>query len=814
MVRHCSRQSSFFLRAIPLGLVLAANLAFAQMTMPTTGVLPTGTISRSLILGDSLNDLRSQWVTPDNPVQQGWVNQINSVANGSVSPSAPTTFGAAAGVASIAEAAGLRFAMTGSSGDLNKVVTALLNADVPAPTGSAAQNSFIIRPEVLTSYLSAYDYIRGASTADLSATTRSQIESRLVTLTQSLDYGNGTYSNARGKIGATQALAGEILQNQSLLDTGLTNLNGHFAYSTTDDGWFTDSPGHYLNYTLRHLTLFARAYQQGSGVDVWQNIDPYVNMTLGLRLPDGSTPNVSDGLVLRTATSLFSQSTDPEIAGEAVWSLQAGLPTNYDGYSGTNVLNNTNSPATYFALIDFDKVTAQAPTESPTFLATGQSKVAVFRNDWSTTSDYLLLSPGIDSPATEFINGPIHVTLPAFHSANDTGEILVASKGQYILVSAGYLRTDLSNSPPALGTLAADQHNVILVDGNVGNIGGSLPSPNLGQTMRPEDFVQTNRLDSKEYGNFKGVSDFSSLEMNYNDTTVRRNIAFPGEDYFAVADRMMSGTSHTYGFNLIGRGTRTVLTNTSDRVEVKWELNGAQVIEHLFSTGSMNLATATTWMHLTFNNFEQTYGMTANITGTNSLFLSVIETGMAGAASQLDINQLADTPDMLALSVHHQSMDWTDTLMTQLGHASQIAGDLGSDANYAYMRVMGGVLQNLMMAEGTYFDFQGARVLEASDALTLSLLFDTSDLLLGTISADGLIAGTELKFFHQGIITGAWLDGNAISFSNSGGFDSVYLNGGGSLRVEFAAIPEVSTLTLLGTTIVSGLFLRSIRRKN
>jgi len=813
MSDHRSQRMFLLLVATLSGLPSLTSVSFAQMTMPTTGVLPTGTISRSLILGDSLNDLRSQWVTPDNPVQQGWVNQINGVANGSVSATVPTTFSAAAGVASIAEAAGLRFAMTGNTSDLNKVVTALLNADVPAPTGSLAQNSFIIRPEVLTSYLSAYDYIRGASNSNLSAATRSQIESRLVTLTQSLDYGNGTYSNARGKIGATQALAGEILQNQSLLDTGLTNLNGHFAYSTTNDGWFTDSQGQYLNYTLRHLTLFARAYQQGSGVDVWQNIDPYVNMTLGLRLPDGSTPNVSDGLVLRTATSLFSQSTDPHVAGEALWSLQAGLPVNYDGYNGTNVLNNTNSPATFFALIDFDKVTAQAPTESPTFLASGESKVAVFRNDWSTTSDYLLLSPGVDSPATRFINGPIDITLPAFHSSNDTGEILVASKGQYILVSAGYLRTDLSNSPPNLNTLAADQHNVILVDGNVGNIGGSLPGPNFGQTMRPEDFVQTNRLDSQEYGNFKGVSDFSSLEMNYSGTTVRRNVAFPGEDYFAVADRMTSGTAHTYGFNLIGRGTRTVLTNTSNRVEVKWELNGAQVIEHLFSTGSMNLATTTNWMHLTFNNFEQTYGMTANITGTNALFLSVIETGTAGSASHLDINQIASTADMLALSVHHQTVGWTDTLMTQLGHSSQIAGDLGSDANYAYMRVMGGILHDLMMAEGTYFDFQGSRVIEASDALTLSLLFDTTDLVLGTISADGLMAGTELRLFHHGVITGAWLDGNAISFSNSGAYDSVFLTGGGSLRVEFAAIPEASTLVLVGAGTVVGLAFRSCRRK-
>ena len=786
--------------AVLSSLLTFASLGSGQMSISTTGTLPTGTLDHSLILGDSIDDFRSQWASPVNPVQQGWVNQINGIANGSVGAAPPTTYGESANIASVAEAAGLRYAMTGNVNDLNKVVTALVQASVPAPTGSAAQNSFIIRPEVITSYLSAYDYIRGASSSDLPAASRSQIEANLLTLSQSIDNGNGTYSNARAKIGATRALAGVLLQNQPLLNTGLSDLSGHFNYSTTNDGWFTDSPGHYLNYTLRHLTLFARAYEQGTGVDIWQNIDPYVSMTMGLRLPDGSTPNVSDGLVLRTATPLFSQSTDPHVAGEALWNLEAGLPVNYDGYTGTNVLNNVNSPATYFALADFDKVTPLPPTESPTFLATGQSKVAVFRNDWSTTSDYLLLSPGIDSPATDTVVNGVRLVVPAFHAANDTGEILVASKGQYILVAPGYNRTDLSNSPANLNTLAANQHNVILVDGNVGSTQGAFAGPNLGKTMRPENFLQTNRLDSSEFGNFKGVSDFSSLQMTYNNTAVRRNVAFPGEDYFAVADRMTSSTSHTYGFNLIGHGVRTVLTNSANRMDVKWELNGAQAIEHLFSTKAMSLTTSSTWMHLTFNNFQQTYGMTANITGTNALFLSVIETGDAATASHLALSQLSSSTDMLAIQVHHLFDGWTDTIMTQLAHSSQIAGDLGSDANYAYMRQSGGELHDLMLAEGTYFDLAGHRVMEASNALTLSLTFQT-DLVLGTISADGLIAGTELRLFHDGVITGAWLDGIALSFTNSAAYDSVLLTGAGALRVEFAAVPEVSSLLLVGAIV-------------
>ncbi len=443
---------------------LTASPVRSQMTMPTRGTLPSGTIQRSLILGDDLASLQGAWTAPVSPVQLGWRNQIDGIANGGVSGTPPLTFAAAAGVSSTAQAAGMRFAMTGNVADLNKTVTALLAADVPGGT-------FITRPEVLTTYLSAYDFIRGASLTDLPMTTRTQIESRLTTLAQSLDNGNGTFSNARGKIGGTRALAGVLLQNQSLLDTGLTDLNGHFGYSTTNDGWFTDSQGHYLNYTLRHVSLFTRVYQQGSGVDLYPNIKPYLDMVVGTRLPDGTTPNVSNGLVIRSGVSLLSSSTDAAAASLAMWTLTSGTPANYNGYNGTNILNNVNDPSTFFGLVDWSNVSPTAPTTSPTFLTTGQSRVSVFRSDWSTTSDYLMMSAGVDSPGTLF--EPI-ISLPAFHSHNDTGEILVAAKGQYILVSPGYNRTDLPTSPPGMNLQVADHHNVILVDGNVGSTTASI----------------------------------------------------------------------------------------------------------------------------------------------------------------------------------------------------------------------------------------------------------------------------------------------------------------------------------------------------
>ncbi len=766
------------------------RLATAQMTLPsTTGVLPSAMPTTSLILGDDLSAFRSGWASPVNSDQQLWVNNIQSRANQSTSGAEPTTFGTASNDASIAQAAALRFAMTGSITDLNKAVGALRVAAVP-------EGTFITRPEVLIAYLGAYDFIRAASPTALPQATRDEIEGRLLSLTQSLDYGNLTYSNARAKIGATKAMAGVLLRDQTVLDQGLDDLQNHLAYNTTDDGWFTDSQGHYLNYTLRHVALFTRVYQQGSGVDLYANFKPYVDMVVGLRKPDGTVPNVSNGLNRPSSINLFLQNPDPAVAGQIRWYAESLSPSPFPWLGEVNTFNNDSSYAVTFALSDLSRP-AIAPQQSPTFLASGQSKVSVFRNDWGSTSNYLLMSAGIDAPAFRY--EPLNLTIPAFHTHNDTGEIQVCAKGHYILVSPGYERTDLPNSPANFTPKVANWHNVVLVDGDVG-------PDQQGRTIRPEDVVQTHRLDSKEFGQYKGVSDFSTLKMNYRQTEVTRSTAFPSEDYFVVADRMNSQTTHTYGFNLVGRGTRTVLTETPGLMEVKWEHGGVQAIEHLVGTQGMTLTTGTLWMHDDFNVFEQTQRITASMNATQGAFLSIIETGDAGDAARLHVTNLS-TADVAGARVENAEAGTTDWILAQSSRILRTIDRLGSDALYAYIRDAGSGLDSAMLAEGTLLYDDGHLIFQADSPLTLSLLFG-NDTILGTISADGLIAGTWLDLYTTGQILSATLNGVPIPFVNGSSHDAVQLTGAGDLVIEYSSVPDPASCLLL---LVGGLALRRRR---
>jgi hypothetical protein len=772
-----------------------AQPAAAQMSIPTTGVLPAAMPTRSLLLGNQLTQLRADWASPVNATQQLYINSVNSFANRTTSGAAPTTLATASADGATAANAGLRYAMTGNAADLNKTVSALLVAAVPNPGYLNDQNAFITRPEMVTNYLMAYDFIRGATLTELPQATRTQIETRLASLATSLDYGNGTDSNARAKIGGTVALAGEILRNQGLLNRGLTDLQKNLTYSTTNDGWYADSPSGYLNYTLRHFATFARAYEQGSGVNLYPNLQPFVEMTNALRLPNGEVPNVSDGLNLPVATSLLTNNPNQQQAGQALWYLNNiatlnPLPWNTE----TNVSNNDGSLATFFALTNFH-ITPVAPT-APTYLANGQSHITVLRQDFSPTSDYLLLSPGVDPPAQVLTfpgDPPEKYVIPAYHSHADTGEILVASGGEYLLVAPGYDRTDYSNAPPGFAPQSADWHNVVLIDGGLGVDPENFTFTSQGLATRPGDFMSSNRLDSGEFGNHHGVLDFSTLTMNYAQTDVSRSVGFANEDYFVVADRMHGVESHAYGFNLVGLGTQTVLTDTPGLVEVQWEKNGQRVIQHLVSTGAMSLATDSLAMHDTYNQFITTQRMTATINATDGQFLSILETGAAGGPSQLAITNLS-TDTLAAAEVLNAGQGWTDNILSQRNTQLALAGDLLSDGQYAYVRHHGSTVDSAMLASGTRLDFAGHTLLGATAALTMSAAF-IGDSVLGTISADEFTTGTELHLYGR-TIGSATLNGAPLAFLNGPEYDVVYLTGAGDLIVNYLTVPEPNTLML------------------
>lgn len=174
-----------------------------------------------------------------------------------------------------------------------------------------------------------------------------------------------------------------------------------------------------------------------------------------------------------------------------------------------------------------------------------------------------------------------------------------------------------------------------------------------------------------------------------------------------------------------------------------------------------------------------------------------METLPAGAPSELVVTKIsAAATDHLAVEVQSLGEGWTDTILSQPGLTLCTVGDLTSDAQYAYVRQETGAATAVMWAAGTRLEAPGLHV-ETSLPLTASLAILSPEEIRGTISADGLTAGTELRLFGRGAIQSATLDGLPLAIANLPQYAAVTLTGGGALVLRLAAVPEPTGLSLM-----------------
>ncbi|MCX5662781.1 MAG: PEP-CTERM sorting domain-containing protein [Planctomycetota bacterium] len=790
----------------------------AQITVPTShpGSLPGQPTSSIIISASDLATYQGWWTTPANAEQQRWRDSVNSTASGALTLAVPADYNAAATQARIAQAKALRWLLdpTNPNAAADKTaVTSVLTTYAKVPGGTV-----ITRPEVVQGYYQAFDFIN----AGLSATERTNVTSRLSgsnvkgTITGLFNEPTQV-NNQKLKHASTRALGALLFNDNTDIDTQLGRINASLATNTTNDGGYTDSQNHYQNYAIAQFAPFLKAYKNETGINLGANIKPLVDMSLGMRLPNGTNPSLHNGfnspVGIHQYASLIS---DSAVRAAALWNVTQ--VAGHDWTSWTNIVNNDWTYTDFMAVTDFS-TTPAAPNWSPTFHSTGQSKNAAFRNDWTTTSDYLGITGGIDGASGA---GFVHY---------DTGEIYIAARGTNVIVGPGYDRRDLSNTPSGFNASLATEHNIILAKDTGGatwGAGNASAQTNTGTTS-----VLTNRLDSTEKGNFKGVSDFASLDWNYgagssagNDVSGRRNTAFANEGYFIVADNFTrtDATNKDFAFNLVGKGTRTTITNTTGLIEVKWEVanygtynNGAtisgppynaaqngQVIEHIVGTGNMTLATDTTWMHENYNLYQVTNRMRASITNAASGgFISILETGTAGSASKFAITNLS-TANYAAAKVVNATDGWTDDIMSQATATSRTFDTVTSDARYAYVRFVGSTINSLMIAQGTTVANSGSNVIVATSPITLSLLFDWNHpgSVLGNVSADNFTANTELRLYGLSDILSATINGSAITFTNGVSYDSVILPSGGALAIAYSPEPASGLALVMGAGLL------------
>lgn len=847
-------------RAAWIGLVASVaglgGRAGAQITVPTShpGGLP-GQPTTSMLLGGNLAQVRGWWSSPAHAVQTTWKNSISSRAGGSLALSQPSDFTTAAAQSQIVQARAFRWLMNPEAAtaadDLASVVDVLSN--YARVTGG----STITRPELVQNYYQAFDFVN----AGLTAAQRTAITSRLSgsNVKGSITGFSNTpfqINNQQLKHASTRAFGALLFNDKTDLDAQLVRINQSLGANSTNDGGYTDGL-RYLNYGIAQFAPFAVAYAHHAGVSLGEQVEPFVRMGLGMRLPNGTTPSAHNNDNAPVAISHFTRLiADTDLKAAALWNTTA--LAGHDWTTWTNVVNNDWTYTDFFALTDFS-VAPAAPTWSPTFFSDGQAQAATLRTGWGTTSHMLNISAGIDGASGA---GFVH---------HDTGGLTVAANGTQVLVEPGYNRTGLGTTPSGFNSSVATEHNVFLAR-DTGNatwgIGNGDAQTNAGTSV-----TTTNRLDSAERGDHEGVADFVTLRATYggssagNDVQARRSVAMldesgTGGGYFVVADsaRRTDATNKDFAVNLVGKSTAAdteIVSASAALVQLRWAVdayggdgfNGGQtmtgvpynqpqsgqVVAHIVASQGATLAVAqdTTWMMENYNVYLQTQRLRVSAANLADVaFLTILEPGAFGDAIRLGVTPLSGS-GFAAARVADDDAGWTDWMISQTSatdvHATAAgtlvsidAGALVSDAHYAYLRRRGAILDSALLSRGTSLASGGAALLEWSHPVTASVLLGAAadPVLRGTLSADDLVADTVLTLSVDNLLAGhrigsATLNGQPLSFTNGSGTSTVTLTGtaGGQFVIAFEPVPEPAAAALAGTAALGLLARAALRRR-
>lgn len=867
-------------------LAIFCTPAQAQLALPTSHAgtsISAPTNYHLLFTSAELTQARAQWNSPAANVHASFLTTFNSIKSNSQSRSnqaivvgVPSSFANAGTHASVAQAKALRWLMedtdlnptTGTAAQIayfNDTRQALLDSKSSA---SFSWGSGITKPEVLQGYLGAFDMINpyldtwDVANSQPAGTSRAAIVARLNGTNNLGTLGTG--SNEAGNQGVKNKSARGTLAllvgNESNLDSAMGTIRSSYNNASTNDGFWTDGQ-RYFTYGLVNLPNFLLSYQRinGAAADptgVAQYVaamETTIRYNISTAQPNGNSTLMHNGEESPTPLILLSRIvSDTSLKSAALWHFQKSGGMSVGWSSWTNIGNSGDDylGTDFFVGGDFT-VASATPDWSPTYHSGGQAHTAVFKNDWGTTSNFMLISGGMDGGS---IAGFVH---------NDTGAISIAANGTPVITEPGYNRTGLGNTPSGFNSSTAISHNVLLARNT-----GTTPTTTswgigtgTGQTNTGNNMTTTNRLDSQEratVGTYKGVMDFNTLKATYigsgagANVQMRRSTGMVNESasdkgYFVMADsfRSTSGPNKDFAVNLLGKSsaanTETVV-DTTNYIQLRWTMNGlsnnmsgttpvyrngaiingtpyqntysGQVRAHIIASGDLTVIGDSTWIHENYDRYLDVQRRQTYITNkSHGTFLTFFELGVHNAASKWTVTAHSATDQYAAASI--ASTDgWTDWHISQTDAANVHAttagsnvsidsGALESNAQYSYIRrTTGNVLDSLMISRGTTLSSGGLQLIGTSSPVTGSVLYATGNAnqYKGTVSGDDLAADTEFSFYNTTKnILSATLNGSPVAVSNDfgAGAKTFTLAGstGGDFVVNFTDFVNTASFT-------------------
>ncbi|WP_134698800.1 heparinase II/III family protein [Ammoniphilus sp. YIM 78166] len=730
-------------------------------------------------------------------------------------------------MARIAKYNAFMFAMEGSEQHKLRAVEALTRAydgpmytcSVIEPTVSSSPIDETYRALWAQNFAAAYDWMHPHLTVEEDELIRERFVREARELNDKMYLWGPRPHNHRSKpawgLGTLALTLSEHEEASVWLRTALEAANTNTKYFFSSDGVYREGSQYYI-YSHINFVPFLYHYKNVSGVDNFKVYKPAFIWEFHVSNNKGWMPNFADSYLRHNfmqmvAGQFMTEEDHTPLHPEAKWGNLFQWRYEHTDTSPWGGEFGNNAGASYDDTLDLDKyltydptVESIAPQRSGThfFDEGGQT---VLRNNWNynePSSRYLLFHGVAEADN---------------HNNFDHLSFIIHAENQMMASDAGYSRSAYGDEIRRTWYRTAPAHNTVTLDGKwpVDRAENQTPDSKYSIDTEFFDFQQKEaRFIPISNNTAKGESELLFPPDEESLGYMKRAVAFPGQDYFVIADQLVSKDQGTFDLYLhggrgemTGSGNHRLWTYRDDAYG-----SAAQFAAWIFSDGAefTDHEGELTYVKGDYGVFDYVKATKSSSNAAN--FMQVL----IPLGKQATLPRVTELSDAARVGGTVEKDGNIDTFLVQQEPALQTLGRVTTDGTFAYVR-QNGMVYHWAVREAQKLTYENENLFLASVPITLAMDTSRREKIEGLVSTNESDYELSLANPVGKVPDRATLNGVVIPILNHNEGRTVLsgLNGGGELVIEYrdeegfqSAIPGVVTDLSVESVSASSISLR------
>ncbi len=503
------------------------------------------------------------------------------------------------------------------------------------------------------------------------------------------------------------------------LKEALESANSNLSYFFSSDGIYREGSQYYI-YSHINFVPFLYHYKNVSGVDQFRLFKPAFLWEFNVSNNKGWMPNFADSFLRHNflhmvAGQFMTEEDHTSLHPDAKWGnlFQWRYMTTDTSPWGGEFGNNTG--ASYDDTMDLDKyltyessIEPIAPTGTGTsfFLEGGQT---IFRNNWLTddpSSRYLLFQGVAEADN---------------HNHFDHLSYIIHAENQMMASDAGYSRSAYGDAERRTWYRTAPAHNTATLDGKWPVDFAQNDTPPSLYSMDTDffDFQQKSaRFIDIQNDTTKGESPLlfppDSESLGYMD----RAVAFPGQQYFVIADQLRSRNGTPRNFSVYVHGGKGAMSGSGGFRQWVYPNSvygsAAKLGAWIFADNAAFTDRTGEVSYVKDDYTVQGYVEASKQAAAADFLQILIPMPIAAALPEVkDLSNSTRTGGTVAIDGN------LDTYMLKGGNGNAQVGHMESNGSFAYVRDSGLPLQ-YMVREASSLRYRNTEWLRASAPVTVA----------------------------------------------------------------------------------------------